>query len=1014
MAPESGDDLELYVEAFEEALGRQGCADLTHFLPDPTHPLYHPVLIELIRIELEFAWMHGETRRLDGYRQRFPGLFEDGESLAALTYEEYRLRLQAGESPTPEEYHQRYGVDLHAWPPRAQVVESQLTPTQIAPPPDKPPVARGLPEPGTEFLGFRLIAELGRGAFGRVFLARQGELADRPVVLKIAADVGGESRTLAQLQHTNIVPIYSVHHAAGLHAVCMPYLGSTTLEDVLRGLRGHGVPDSGKALVVTVHGCRNSTQVSAQAPPSGIAPELPARPDGDLKTLAELTYVQAVLWIGARLADGLAHAHERGILHRDLKPANVLLSDDGQPLLLDFNLAADTKLPTGATRALLGGTLPYMAPEQLAAFQGDPVAVDARSDVYALGVILYELLAGRFPFPVHRGRIADVLPLMVRDRAAPPPLGRCNPAVTPAVAAIVRRCLEAEPRRRYSDARQLQEDLEQHLANKPLRHTREPSLRERAHKWGRRHPRLAAWSVTAVALVLLLGLGGLSLAHGERLARLEAAENFERFRDEERAAQVGFFDAPTSGRARLAEIEAACRQALARYQVLDDPAWHKAPALARLGPDRPALVRAEAGELVFLLAALSALQDDSGRALELNARAEACYPVGQAPRALVLQRAALLENLERGEEARRLRDEADAIPLRTPRDHGLMACLYTAQGRPRQALPLWEKAVRDDPQNVWLYYGLGDCHDRLGRPAQAAACYLACVALHPGYHAWHFKRGLAQLRLNEPAQACADFDEALRLRPDDREARINRALARLAANQPAAAIDDLTRVIERSCGSARVYLMRAQARARAGDAAGAQQDQQTGLSLEPSDDLAWVARGATRIGSDARAALADFEQALQFNPRSLAALEGKAHVLAERLARTEEAVQVLDTAMLLYPEYAPARAARGTLLARLGQRDAALRDARAALKLDGSPALAFQVAGIYALVADRGHALELLRGACKQGFGHDLLASDRDLDPLRDDPEFQALQRAVRALRQDTPNLGQAFQGVAP
>src|SRR5207245_2597093 len=105
-----------------------------------------------------------------------------------------------------------------------------------------------------------------------------------------------------------------------------------------------------------------------------------------LSKLEGLSYVEAVLWVGARLADGLAHAHERGILHRDLKPANVLITDDGQPMLLDFNLAADVKHRASAAAASVGGTLPYMAPEHLEAFRGRQQSVDVRSDLYSLGV----------------------------------------------------------------------------------------------------------------------------------------------------------------------------------------------------------------------------------------------------------------------------------------------------------------------------------------------------------------------------------------------------------------------------------------------------------------------------------------------------------------------------------------------------------------------------------------------------------------------------------------------------
>src|SRR5262249_59058548 len=114
-------------------------------------------------------------------------------------------------------------------------------------------------------------------------------------------------------------------------------------------------------------------------------------------------HVRSVLRVGSALADGLAHAHERGILHRDLKPANVLLTDDGQPLLLDFNLSEDVKARHGAARALMGGTLPYMAPEQLEAFQRLPRSLDGRAGVYALRGGRLELRTGRRRVPTgHR------------------------------------------------------------------------------------------------------------------------------------------------------------------------------------------------------------------------------------------------------------------------------------------------------------------------------------------------------------------------------------------------------------------------------------------------------------------------------------------------------------------------------------------------------------------------------------------------------------------------------------
>ena len=247
----------------------------------------------------------------------------------------------------------------------------------------------GWPEAGSEFLGFHLDSELGRGTFGRVFLARQGELADRPVALKVAPDIAGESRMLAQLQHTNVVPIYSIHRGGAYQAVCMPYLGSTTLADVLADLGRHEtLPDSGEGLLGSIDGRRKAAGSSRGGPSTlpqedastagtdGAAPARERPPSPRIDQLRGLGYVDAVLWIGGRLAEALAHAHDRGILHRDLKPANVLFADDGEPMLLDFNLAADRKL-LGHSSAdfLVGGTSPpvYMAPEHLAreAFRGD-------------------------------------------------------------------------------------------------------------------------------------------------------------------------------------------------------------------------------------------------------------------------------------------------------------------------------------------------------------------------------------------------------------------------------------------------------------------------------------------------------------------------------------------------------------------------------------------------------------------------------------------------------------------
>ena len=455
-----GMELDDFVRAYEAAWASVERADLRAFLPGPDHPLYVSVMREVVRVDLQFRWDRGQPRPLEDYRSWFPELFSDRESLHAITFEDYRLRRQLGENVTPAEYERRFGVDVTTWPGLHQAavgsdpagaarspecprdgcrtwvrpaVGGGTDRSDLASGPARPDDAAGCPcskvredspdhsgvfdEPhrseraiagahdqamtamprvGSEFLGFRLLAELGSGTFGRVYLALQGRLADRLVVLKIAPHLFDESRTLAQLQHTHIMPIYSVHQADAFQAVCMPFLGTTTLADLLTDLRQRpALPDSGKYLLDQIK-ARARLRVGATGF-SRVDPGLPG-PAEARHPLESLNYVDGILWLATRLADGLAHAHGRGIVHRDVKPANVLLTDDGVPMLLDFNLSEDTKLDRSASAARTGGTLRYMAPEQLAASQTESGHGDERTDVYSFGVILHELLTGRHPF----------------------------------------------------------------------------------------------------------------------------------------------------------------------------------------------------------------------------------------------------------------------------------------------------------------------------------------------------------------------------------------------------------------------------------------------------------------------------------------------------------------------------------------------------------------------------------------------------------------------------------------
>lgn len=864
-------------------------------------------------------------------------------------------------------------------------------------------------------------------------------------------DLAGETRTLAQLQHTNIIPIYSIHQAGSFQAICMPYFGATTLADVLRDLRGRtSPPESGRELVQIlggrqrVHGVAEGMDcINTAAPqpssrfescPSSGSPAWSqgAKTTASLKMLERMPYVQAVLWIAQRLADGLAHAHERGILHRDLKPANILVSDEGQPILLDFNLAADTKLGPSASAAFVGGTLPYTAPEHLEAFQGKRRSVDQRSDLYALGIILYELLTGRHPYPVQRGPLAEVLTRMIADRSGPlPEVRRWNKAVTPAVESIVRRCLEPEPERRYQSAEQLREDLQRHLDNLPLKHAPEPSLRERARKWIRRHPRLtSSTTVGAVAVSLALLLGGLLLMHlshlaqrdqdrADQLARLEALDAQKKLGGELKTVQF-LLSRPDAERQQLDEGLALCRHSLERYGVLETPPWQEGPLVQALAPEDQRRLREDMGELLFLLARATAWQAAAAKhpshrqeqivsALQLNDRAAACFTPDEGPRALWLQRAYFTRLAGNEAEAKRLQEKAEQIPLPTPHDRYLLFVFHQLdQGQVREALAYLRETNRSTPNNFSVWLVLGNCHAALGQKAEAAACYDLGISLWPKSHWAYFNRGLLHLEHGAYEIAVADFDQVLKLRPSFKDALFNRALAKIRLERFDEAHADLTNLIERVQKGdklpTRVFFVRARVRAKLGNKEGERQDFAEGLRREPSDEHDCNARGVARFVSDPKGALADFEQALVFNPLSRRALQNKASVLAEKLGRTAEAIQVLDHLLTLHSDSVIARAGRGVLHARLDQRDKAHQDATDSLARDSQPATLYQVAGIYALTSrthpdDRREALRLLSAALQKGYGFDMLERDRDLTPLHGEVAFQRWLEAARALQ---------------
>jgi len=336
-------------------------------------------------------------------------------------------------------------------------------------------------EQGRRFGDFDILEELGRGGNGVVYLARQRSL-DRRVALKVMASglslskrhverFHREATATAQLRHQAIVPVHSFFEVDGTFGLAMEYVAGRTLAEVLSDL---SLRNQGAGGVGGVEGVL------------GIAPDK--------------GYIAECALLAAEVASALAVAHEAKIVHRDLKPHNLMLDDRHQVRLLDFGLAKSLE-PSDAALSRSGelnGTLHYVSPEQTLA---NRVTIDERTDVWSLGVILYELLTLTRPFE-GKDR-AQVFAAISLKEPAPPQ--RRNPKVPRDLATICAKALEKDPNRRYQSAAAFEADLRRFLNWEPI-HARPVGAFGRASKWVRRH-RVAAALAAALLLTTAVTLG---------------------------------------------------------------------------------------------------------------------------------------------------------------------------------------------------------------------------------------------------------------------------------------------------------------------------------------------------------------------------------------------------------------------------------------------------------------------------------------------------------------------------
>jgi tetratricopeptide (TPR) repeat protein/tRNA A-37 threonylcarbamoyl transferase component Bud32 len=717
--------------------------------------------------------------------------------------------------------------------------------------------------------GYEIIAELGRGGMGVVYLARQCSL-NRNVALKmiLSGPLAGplararfrtEAEAAAQLQHPNIVQVYEVGEHDTRPFLSLEYIDAGSLAQKTAGM---------------------------------------AQPGRQAALLVEI------------LARAVHYTHQRGILHRDLKPNNVLLvrreamegvpfivgphgSGHYEPKITDFGLAKFMDQAGLTQTETLIGTPNYMPPEQAA---GDTKKIGVPADVYSLGAILYELLTGRAPFV--GSKALDTLE-QVRTKDPVPPR-RLRAQVCRDLETICLRCLEKEPDKRYPSALALALDLRRFLNGESIE-ARPASPWQRLWRSAQRCPVRVAKVVSAAALLCLLLACVWYFRVADQVAAHRADQKYQRFlrcRNEAffygllAPEQEELFGGPqATASTRIGE--SAAQEALALAGV--KPNTESPEIEVSFSGQRRLEVAADCYTLLLVLANLrsqprSSQQGNRQLPLETLALLDTAHKLGPASRAYYLRRAEVLDRAGQPEEAKRDRDRARSIPLNGALDHFLIGERRYRRGDWDGAKMAFDRALDLNPSHFWSQFLLSVCHLKSQQWEAAKAGLNACLAQQPDFVWIYLYRSFANEKLKAFEEAETDFEKALQLNPSE-DAHYFLLLARgiLHFNQQVLerAVEDFRRAIALKPNQSNAYLNLAHVYLVQGQFEKAADQARTGMQLQPTPEAVYgylVERGRSLL----------------------------------RTKRYEEAVQACDAARELALDQPPVLAVRAQALLALG------------------------------------------------------------------------------------------------
>ena len=587
--------------------------------------------------------------------------------------------------------------------------------------------------------GYHSTGVLGQGGMGIVYRAVQTKLS-RTVALKVLPALVGsaspsavsrfrrEAAAAARLHHTNIVPVYDFGESIDGYFYAMELIEGQPLDELIGRFFAKNAASASPARLADL---LRTTTVDVSSP-SGLR--------GDTTTVLldsstatsiassrrdRMYYQQVARWM-ADAADGLHYAHGEGIIHRDIKPANLILSIDGRIMIADFGLAKGSEEATITKTGTMIGTLRYMSPEQSMARRA---RVDHRTDIYSLGVTMYELLCFHPAFPGDDEK--EILgAILARKPKAP---RKIAPSVPPELETICSKAIEKSPEARYDTARSFAEDLRRYLSDLPIV-AKKPGPIRRAVKLIKRH---RAATVACSALLLLAGSTSLAV-HLHRKSVTAAAHQLAAEADSRVAEGLRIQARPTpTAAATVAKLNSAARQ----YEMalaIDLAHWR---ALANLAIVKKDLFNAQADPNPSLL-----------------------------------------------EEANDLCDRALAIQDRSDSLWNSKGVILKKLGRFEEAIKAYRSAANVNPNSVAAWDNLGVAQALAGDLDAAEnnlrhAAELGGVADPCNWHAW---RNLASLQwLRGSPNDVTSIDQALQCGPADAWSYLIRARIRLRSDDPA-------------------------------------------------------------------------------------------------------------------------------------------------------------------------------------------------------------------------------------